>query len=290
VISPALSKRVEQMLGHPIAAVESPRGGYSTAERHVAHLVGGRTVFVKAATCEKTAEWLRIEAVVYQQVQSSFLPQLIAYESVDPPILVLESLHTCRWPPPWNIGDVDAVLGMLAALQDIAVPDELPDQQDVIARSGGGPHPWDVVARDPEPFLRLGVCSPKWLERALPQFLAAQQKLDFSGTVLVHNDLRSDNLCFRDRHPLLVDWSWAARGHPGYDASRWAASLVVEGVTKLPHALKDDALRFAVWHAGNWGHQAPIVLQQTTAWALKLAQLRVALEFAAEAVELPPPA
>jgi thiamine kinase-like enzyme len=47
---------------------------------------------------------------------------------------------------------------------------------------------------------------------------------------LLHFDVRSDNLCFRDGRALLIDWNLACIGNPVVDVAAWLPSLHAEGV------------------------------------------------------------
>lgn len=57
---------------------------------------------------------------------------------------------------------------------------------------------WPQVAEDPAPLLATGIVSAAWLERALPALVAASDPSAIEGTALLHLDVRSDNICFRD--------------------------------------------------------------------------------------------
>src|SRR5438552_3843 len=54
--------------------------GYTVAERWVAQLENGTSIFVKRATDEDTAGWLRAEYLAYETLKEEFLPKLIAWE------------------------------------------------------------------------------------------------------------------------------------------------------------------------------------------------------------------
>ena len=55
--------------------------------------------------------YLRREIHVYQRVHGSFMPKLVAWDEHDlEPILILEDLSTCTWPPPWDERRVQLVL------------------------------------------------------------------------------------------------------------------------------------------------------------------------------------
>ena len=81
---------------------------------------------------------------------------------------MLEDLADAHWPPPWRDGDVDAVLAALAEVAATPPTGELP----ALAAED-----WSALARRrARPGARcsaLGLVSPQWLERALPELAAA---------------------------------------------------------------------------------------------------------------------
>jgi hypothetical protein len=99
---------------------------------------------------------------------------------------------------------------------------------------------WDLVAEDPEPLLSTGLCSGEWFDSALPALRETAARCDLSGQALVHLDVRSDNLCFRDDRVLLVDWNLACVGNPLVDVVGWLPSLRVEGGPE-PWAILPDS-------------------------------------------------
>lgn len=95
--------RVADLLGAHVVTWRRVTGGYTPAERRVVKLADGRTAFVKAAVTDLTASWLRPEHRLYRDLNAPFMPQLLAWTDEDgPPMLVLEDLSDCTWPPPWT--------------------------------------------------------------------------------------------------------------------------------------------------------------------------------------------
>jgi hypothetical protein len=262
----------------------STGGGYTLMERWLVELPDGTRAFAKVAVSEPTAGFLRDEHRVYRQVEETFLPRLLAWEDDgELPILVVEDLSEAHWPPPWRPGDAEAVLASLETLHATSPPAGLPRLtiEDL--------HTWREVEADRAPFLSLGLCSPGWLDRALPELLAATDRCDVRGDAFVHLDTRSDNVCIRDGHALLVDWNWAALANPAVDAAFWAPSLFVEGgPTPLEHQPEAGDLTAIVS-----GFFAPIAglpppEGAPTVRPLQLAQLKVALPWAVDVLGLPP--
>ncbi|HET7855344.1 MAG TPA: hypothetical protein VFL41_02695 [Gaiellaceae bacterium] len=122
------------------------------------------------------------------------MPALVALDDADPPLLVLEDLSAARWPPPWDERAIDAVRATLADVWATPPPNWLPRVTDEAEWLLGG---WAEVERDPQPFLSVGVCSPSWLETALPVLKQAAEQAPIGGDALLHVDVRSDNICIK---------------------------------------------------------------------------------------------
>jgi hypothetical protein len=184
--------------------------GYTAAERWVAHLEGGSSVFAKLGTTELTRDWLRSEARFYAELlgcagRRGFVPALHAFEDhAQRPLLLLEDLSAACWPPPWDARQLER---LLAGLREMARSRPLPASLQGFEIDRELLAGWSRVQLDPRPFLSLGLCSQEWLERALPELLRAQAAARLAGEDLVHGDLRSDNLCFAGDRLVLVDWS-----------------------------------------------------------------------------------
>jgi aminoglycoside phosphotransferase (APT) family kinase protein len=148
------------------------------------------------------------------------------------------------------------------------------------------------VAADPAPFVSLGLASPEWLERAMPVLLDSARRAAVDGTSLVHDDVRSDNIFLQERGTaLLVDWSHAAIGNEALDLAGWLPSLHAEGgpaprslAPSVPPELAALVAGYFAAHAG-----LPDIPTAPRVRTVQLLQLRVALPWAAELHDLPPP-
>jgi hypothetical protein len=269
-------------------------GGYTRALRALASFADGSTAFLKAATESDTAGWITREIAVYETLgEKPFLPRFYGAAKraeSDLPVLVLEDLTGAHWGPPWRDGDIKRVLDTLAAVRACAplFPDRfLPSQE----AERGALASWHKVAADPEPFLSLGFCSQAWLESALPTLLQADATALLDGTDLVHQDVRSDNLCFPgDGRAILVDWNWACYGNGQLDIAGWLPSLHREGGPS-PETILPDQPELAAILAGYWAARAglPSPDFDTTGRirAVQKAQLSTALPWAVRALGLP---
>jgi hypothetical protein len=281
-VKPEVVARSERILGSAATAwTRVTSGGWSVNEHWIVELEDGRRAFLKhSAPMEPCPTWLRDEHAAYAAFESSFVPALLGWEDGARPLLVLEDLSPgAHWPPPWRPGDVDAVLETLREVAATPVLARLPRIAD---DSIGG---WPAVARDPEPFLGLGLVSREWLDGALPLLVDAWERAPIDGDALLHCDVRSDNLCLRDGRAIIFDWSHARVGNPGFDVAFWLPSLALEGGPQ-PDTFGVDA--FAVYVAGFFAALAGMPPPEGAPHVrgFQLAQLEVALPWACRALGL----
>jgi aminoglycoside phosphotransferase (APT) family kinase protein len=277
--------RAERLLGGRAASwarVESR--GWARNEHWTLVLDDGTRAFAKSAWLEPSVSWMRQEREVYGRLSGPFMPRLLGWEDGDRPLLVLEDLTDgAHFPPPWRRGDVDAVLATLAELGEVRVeglsrfPDEWPQ--------------WTAVADDPAPFLSLGIASPAWLDAALPELLEAESAVHFSGSAVIHGDVRSDNLCIRNGRAVLVDWNHAQLGNAAFDVAAWLPSLTLEGGPQPDDIAGAAVARFAVAIAGFFAARAGLPPHEGAPLVrgFQLAQLEVALPWACRVLGIAPP-
>jgi hypothetical protein len=285
--------RIERALGwRPISCrpATTDRGTSDTAARWIVADGGGsgpdrRTAFVKVGANELTAGWTRTEYQTYQSLRGWFLPEVLGFDDDGSrPVLALEDLSEADWPPPWTDERVAQVLDALAAIAGTSPPDHLQSQ---LPDDGID---WRTVDADPGPFLALGLCSAPWLENVLPELITAAAAAPLAGDALVHLDIRSDNLCFRDRRAVVIDWNHACLANSDLDIAFWLPSLEAEGGPP-PDDILPDAPGLAAWVAGYFcarAGEAPIP-DAPHVRELQLRQSRTALPWAARALGLPAP-
>ncbi len=282
-MKPETITRAERVLGgEAVSWTRVESGGWSRNEHWTLVFADGTRAFAKVASIDPSPAWLRDERHVYSCVAGPFMPGLLGWEDGAEPMLVLEDLADAYWAPPWRDGDVDAVLAALAEVAATTWTGELPAL--TFERWPG----WRQVEQDPSLFLGLGVASPAWLERSLPQLVAASDGALLTGASLLHCDVRSDNLCLRDGRAVLVDWNHARIGNPALDVAFWLPSLELEGGPP-PDRFGVDELAPLVA-----GFFAPLAGLPPPEGAPKVrdfqrAQLEVALPWACRALGLPPP-
>lgn len=244
-----LDERIERAVGSAPVRYRARPGGYSTADRFSVDLADGRCVFIKSASDAALVGWLRREHEVYSSLTGGFIPRLEGWDDDGVrPVLALEDMSGADWVPRWDGARVAAVLDALAEIAASAHPPRTPSLRD------GFPalfDRWCDVEDDPEPFLSTGIRDRAWLDRHLPVIIAAAAEVDPEGDSLLHVDVRSDNLCFREGRAVLVDWNWASVGNPTIDVAAWLPSLACEGGPQ-PWEVLPDGGTYAAFLAGVW--------------------------------------
>jgi hypothetical protein len=279
--------RIERALGwrpDVFRRASEQRGTSGTAARWIV-ASGARSAFVKIGATELTAGWTRDEHRNYLSIDGPFMPTVLGFDDDgERPVLALEDLSSAFWPPPWTSGRVAAVLETLAAVHRTPPPAHL------LGRSIDWGANWRDVGQDPKAFLALGLCSAAWLEAALPALVAASEAAPLEGSSLVHLDVRSDNVCFRDSRAILIDWNAASVMNPDVEVAAWLPSLHAEG-GPAPETILPSAPELAAWLAGYFCSRAGLadIPDAPHVRPLQLAQSRTALPWAARSLRLLPP-
>ncbi len=280
-----LAERIERAVGRAPVSFRPIRRGYTPAARFVVTFSDGESLFAKMASNELTAGWLRDEHRIYGALRGSFVPRMHGWDDDGVlPLLLIEDLSGAHWPPPWEDGEVEALLETLEQVASSRLAG-LPRLDNDSGLAAG----WRGVAADPEPFLGLGIASACWLERALPVLLGAMENVTLSGDALLHCDVRSDNLCLVEGRVLLVDWNWACIGNPRIDRGALLPSLHAEG-GPAPDLLMPDGWDMAAIMSGYFALNAglPPIPDAPFVRHIQRAQLATALPWAVRALDLPP--
>ena len=261
--------------------------GYGMNSAHWrVELVDGRRAFVKVALDDTAAEWLRQEHRVYSAVEARFIPELVGWHDGEQTLLAITDLSDAHWPPPWTSEQIDAVCAALDELHETTPPAGLPLLADEREWLNG----WELVAESAEPLISTGLCSPRWLELALPTLLETGRTCPLEGEAFLHLDLRSDNLCLQGGRAILVDWNLAHVGNPLIDVVGWLPSLKLEGGPE-PWELLPDSRGFAALLAGYFASRAGLPPPPTAPRVREFQrrQAEIALPWAARELGLPPP-
>lgn len=279
-----LTSRIERLIGAKVESYRRVEGGYTPALRLVCE-TNKAGFFVKVGATPLTSENLAREIRMYNSVSGDFMPHLIASEHHESePILIIEDLSRQHWPPPWNERQIELTLAQINALHNT------PASLETFAQVHGMQDTnWQTVARNPEPFLALGIADANWLEASLPVLIDYEARCPTGGDSLTHCDLRSDNICITSQRALFVDWNAACLSNPRLDLGFWLPSLAYEGGLR-PEKILPDAPEVAAWVSGFFAARAglPQISDAPRVRTVQRQQLETALPWAARALDLPP--
>ncbi len=266
-------------------------GGFSSAGIWTVTLEGGGKVFVKAATNDLTAAWLRDEHLIYTGVTGPFMPELVLWDAELPlPMLVIEDLSGAHWPPPWSAEQIEQVLATLEDVAAATCPPGLCSAEDHREAFSG----WARIARDPAAATSTGLFDAGWLDEHLDDLVRWEAAMPMQGSSLLHFDVRSDNLCFAPS-VKLVDWNHACRGSATLDVLGWLPSLYVEGGPApwdVPVVVADDAPSIVTAFAGYFAAQASTPIPEHVREDIRDFQRtlgKVCLEWTARLLGIAPP-
>lgn len=252
-------------------------------------LVDGRTVFVKAATAPGARRQIERERTILEAVRARFMPYVYGGADVDAwTTLVLEDLAGAYWPPPY-LDDGAALLEAVTLVADATPPDG------VSRRPAGRPYGtyWERIGAVPEPVLAHGFFSAAWLERCLPELIAAESRARLDGDDFLHDDVWHGNVCYADRGAVLIDWASASIGDRRLDLAYALLSIRSTGAT--PPAVEfDDEAAYAALLAGSNAYNAAQPLDESIMRASVLREgwlhdLQYALVWVADLLGLPHP-
>jgi hypothetical protein len=223
-LPPGVRAAVDGLLGSPVVAAESQAGGWSPGVAARVRCADGSRAFVKAVSAEvdvHAPQLHRREAVVAAGLPTSLgSPRLLGSYELHPwVVLVLQDVEGRE---PVLPDDLPAVLATLDRLAEVPAPAALTTAAEALADDFGG---WRRLAERGAPVdpWRTPTSAGSWPSRTggrrPPRVI-----------VLLHLDLRTDNMLLRpDGTVALVDWPWAAAGHPVFDLVGLLPSAVLSG-------------------------------------------------------------
>ncbi|MDQ0201452.1 aminoglycoside phosphotransferase family protein [Neobacillus ginsengisoli] len=246
-----LRKQIEVKVGSPIRLANRVFGGYGPSATFRIFLEDGRTVFAKGAGLGSISEnWrvLPLEETVYCDIAAIYpiSPRYLGSVRVEGwHLLLLEDLRNTKKVPPWS----DKLA--LKAVRDIAEfhlrgLSEVGKVEAMISK-GVTDNWFNIKNNNDERNYFLGLFREKrresesWLEAVIDTFISIEA--EFMNTDqpwgLIHKDIRSDNLRFRDGSLLLFDWALACRGPLLFDVGFFLPSIEGEGGPTAEHLLPE---------------------------------------------------
>lgn len=231
-IPPHVRDAVAGILGSPVVHAVSQPGGFSPGSADRVACADGRRAFVKTATAARNPEVVGIHrreaavaAVLPPQVPA---PHMIgtaggedwialAFEEVDGGHAALP------WQPDALLATLDAFARIGSATLDARARELLRPIAGPIADIAGG---WgrilaDGVLADTRHPLDTSDPDVAWACDRAARWAGDAEALvaECAGDALVHFDARHDNILIDTAgNALLIDWPWAVRGAPWFDA------------------------------------------------------------------------
>lgn len=206
----SLRTRIVSAIGGDFVKDDAAHGGFSASYAGVVTTTAGRA-FVKACAAGWHADslhFLREEMRTLARLPSTIAPRLhVSIDDDEGAAIVMEAIDGHHPGQPWTIDDLHAVARALRTLSTTPAPPEMPRAE---ARMIPGFTRWSRIAV--EPGLLHGL--PEALRDRMPQLLRIEQGFGdaLHGDVIVHDDVRADNILISEGRAHLLDWPHARRG------------------------------------------------------------------------------
>jgi Phosphotransferase enzyme family len=241
----AVRRRVEDLVGQPVARAVRAWGGYAPSPTFRLLLADGRRVFFKGVdptSNEHMHRALEAEERVYVELEpwlAGCAPALYAsFRQAGWHVLLLEDLGPARIPP-WTRRAVEQTMHGYAAFhgRSLELARPIPDWVSR-TRHHAFASTWRRLAAEPGGLDGVAsLAGPRadealdWLRVWLPRLQESGEALVEVGPphVLLHLDTRSDNLRLQPGGRLrLFDWPYACLGPPEFDVAAFVQSLSEE--------------------------------------------------------------
>lgn len=224
---PPLRRRLESLLGEPVVATRSCRGGFSPSSAEILTGASGRSLFVKAVRDRDNPDSRELNsaeaAVLAAMPEGAPVPALIdVFDEGEWFVLVTEVAPGALPDQPWTPDQLEQVLAALDDLQAETTPCPVSGLRSVPETLGPDLLGFEHVAADPPSDL------DPWLSDHLEDLrVAAVRGIDaLAGDTLCHTDVRSDNMLIAAGGAVnFVDWAHASRGSRVSDALQLLSSV-----------------------------------------------------------------
>lgn len=226
-LPPSLRTQIVTVIGGDFLRDEPAHGGFSASYAGIVTTTAGRA-FVKACAADWHADSLRFvreEARTLPHLPSSVAPRLLAgIDDSAGTALVIEAIDGRHPGGPWTAEDLRAVARALRTLSTTPAPSVMPRAEDSMIP---GFARWQETAADP----RLLESLPHDLSARMPQLLRMEERLRHAlhGDVIVHDDVRADNVLISEGRAHLLDWPHARQGAAWIDLPCLLPSIEASG-------------------------------------------------------------
>lgn len=237
---------VAEALGSPVVSASTQAGGFSPGVAVRLVCADGRRAFVKAVSPDQnpdSPEFHRRESKVTGAlpVHPSLPRQLASYDDGYWVAMLYEDI--VGWQPvlPWRKDELDLVLGTLHELSTVLDPCPVPDPIDVATSMTEMGGLWrELAAWRPDDL-------DPWLARHLDRLVELASEPFPTGSVLVHLDLRADNLLITESGDVvLIDWAQGGTGPPWLDLVLLLLEVEAHGGHDVERIIADHPLTRSV--------------------------------------------
>lgn len=243
-LPPAVHRWVEEELGGPVTEAVTQPGGFSPGAAARVRTAEGRRAFVKAVSNEVNTD---SPAMHRREIQVTGalpdvapVPRLLAsYDDGTWVGLLLQDVDGRHPLLPWRSDELQRVVATIDELAVDLTPCPLADAHDVGDDWRTEFRNWrDAAAAGPPDGLA------DWYVERLDRLaeLETGWEAAATGDSLLHLDLRADNMLVTDDRVWVVDWPWAARGHPLFDLVAFCPSVAMQGGPEPAELLKLSAV------------------------------------------------
>lgn len=256
----AVRRQIEAALGAPVVRAARIWGGYAPTPTFRLTLADGRRAFFKAtnqASNQFATQALISEEQVYQEIGLLLEGWVAKYYATivheDWRGLLLEDLGP-KSVPPWTPLLARRIAHALAEFHrstlGVALPEWLTLPKNWLAREN-----WPQVVAQSDGLHKIAALTGEsasaalaWLQELSPTIEALMNDpiLQAEPYALLHGDLRSDNLRYRQGRLYLFDWPAITVGRPEWDIVPFAQSVTVEGGVSPEQVMSWYAQKFPV--------------------------------------------
>lgn len=212
-------------------------GGYTSVRRGVVTLAGGEKVFVKIASADETAKWLKKEVKAYRILNQAgylFIPKLLSY-SQDDSSMAIEYMEGASFESVWDDDKLTAIIEAQEALRPLK--DYFANNPDFTLNSVVDREiKWPIILADDN----LEIINKKLIKLDAGFNLTIEevrhlQSLDdgwsIASDTLVHQDIRADNFGYypEKKTGKLIDWNWLCIGDESLDRTPLFVNMYMLG-------------------------------------------------------------
>lgn len=209
-----------------IPRLQQAEQGFTAAYTGLVTLQDGSLVFVKCATDDNSAHWVKKEIKAYKLLQDAgydYAPRLMAVNP-EGTAFAVQALIGYDFSPTWNTDKLHAIMRARKDLKSLRYLFE-GDPDFSMRKVVGVQNRWPVL-RDDDILARAnnllqtsqGVnVSADMVERCM----LVMQNWQVHPDTLVHDDLRSDNFAYdpQQKTGKLIDWAWLCVGDDSLDVA-----------------------------------------------------------------------